>query len=137
MLRFVVLHHHLSSSDAHYDLMLETEAGTDREQKALRTLATETDAFPGNGTRLRELPPHRRHYLDYEGEISDNRGTVQRADAGTWELDADEDGDLWLRLRGNRLSGRYRITWSDGEWILHGPLPPPDRAEKAESRLTP
>ena len=44
----------------------------------------------------KRLPDHRKHYLDYEGDVSDGRGTVRRIDAGTFErLD-----DQRFRLRG-------------------------------------
>ena len=31
------------------------------------------------------LPDHRTHYLDYEGEVTGNRGMVVRIDTGTYE----------------------------------------------------
>ena len=34
---------------------------------------------------VRRLPDHRKHYLDYEGEVNGNRGRIFRVDAGTYE----------------------------------------------------
>ena len=31
------------------------------------------------------LPAHRKHYLEYEGEVSGNRGRVSHIDIGTYE----------------------------------------------------
>jgi|SRR6056297_2981155 len=87
--RFVVLWHqvppsHLGSAgtasgrtaESHYDLMFEVG-------NSLRTWATPIWPLPiGQPMPATELAPHRRHYLDYEGPISANRGTVQRMAAG-------------------------------------------------------
>ena len=45
---------------------------------------------------MTELPPHRRAYLDYQGPISDGRGTVVRIDRGSAVI---------------RLWARDRIVW--------------------------
>ncbi|HEX7008513.1 MAG TPA: hypothetical protein VF184_00935 [Phycisphaeraceae bacterium] len=42
---------------------------------------------------LTPLPPHRRHYLRYQGPISGGRGSVQRVDAG-WVIPL-----LWTESR--------------------------------------
>jgi len=63
--------------------------------------------FPGlpfacPATRLSD---HRKHYLDYEGEITGNRGTVARIDAGTYEQLSPETHIL----RGTRFSGKLTV----------------------------
>ena len=77
MPRFVVLHH-VGHGPPHYDLMLEID-GQDR----LRTWRLPAWP-PADGDDAEELPPHRRGYLDYEGPISRDRGTVRRVASGTW-----------------------------------------------------
>jgi len=78
MYRFIILHHQ-SPTDDHWDVMLETDT-------VLLTWSIPPQlpgtSFACSATRL---PDHRKHYLDYEGEISGNRGTVARIDAGTYE----------------------------------------------------
>jgi len=79
MYRFVILHHQ-SPTGNHWDVMLETDS-------ALTTwsiLPQSLTRFPFACSATR-LPDHRKHYLDYEGEVSGNRGTVSRLDAGTYE----------------------------------------------------
>jgi len=59
-------------------------------------------------TPIVRTPDHRAMYLDYEGPISGNRGTVRRVDAGSWDptaitpnlIDGVRDG----------MGGRWRLT---------------------------
>ena len=76
MLRFVVLQHS-GFGDPHFDLMFETSPGS--------PLATwRCDQWPfGEQPNLEPLGDHRRAYLDYEGPVSGNRGTVRRVESGT------------------------------------------------------
>jgi hypothetical protein len=79
MNRFVILHHQ-SASEYHWDVMLETDS-------ALTTWSIPPQCPPGMSfvCTATPLPDHRKHYLDYEGEVSGNRGVVSRVDAGTYE----------------------------------------------------
>jgi hypothetical protein len=74
--RYVVLSHE-GIDPPHFDLMFEVEPGSE-------LLATwRSDHWPiESGDYLDRLPDHRRHYLDYEGPISDNRGYVRRIASG-------------------------------------------------------
>ena len=68
------------SMDVHYDLMLESEGG-------LLTFAVPQKPSTGHLTLPAiKLPLHRDVYLDYEGPVSGDRGTVQRVMAGTFAL---------------------------------------------------
>src|SRR6185436_5473214 len=78
--RWVVLHH-TGVDEPHFDLMYEQQPGS--------TLTT---------WRLPEWPPaqyvpatplaeHRRDYLDYEGPVSNNRGSVRRVADGTCRVE--------------------------------------------------
>ena len=77
--RFVILHHQ-SPSGEHWDVMLETDS-------VLKTWSIPPQSSSGASfvCAAAQLSPHRKHYLDYEGEVSGNRGTVHRVDAGTYE----------------------------------------------------
>ncbi|HEV8293051.1 MAG TPA: hypothetical protein VGP94_14045, partial [Tepidisphaeraceae bacterium] len=70
-LKYVVLRHE-GVDEPHFDLMFETRPGSD--------LATwRANEWPiSPQTQFTPLRPHRRAYLQYEGAISDNRGTVHR-----------------------------------------------------------
>jgi hypothetical protein len=51
------------------------------------------------------LPRHRRIYLEYEGEISGDRGSVRRVDGGECRVREWTDELLILELRGDQLVG--------------------------------
>jgi hypothetical protein len=67
------------SVDIHYDLMLECESGL-VTFAIPEKLSSDHTALPAM-----KLPLHREAYLDYEGTVSDDRGTVRRAMVGTFE----------------------------------------------------
>jgi hypothetical protein len=63
-------------------------------------------------------------YLDYEGEISGNRGTVHRVAEGSYTAEVWEEGRVRVRLHGSQLVGdveiRQVVPASDGEvtWVF-------------------
>lgn len=65
------------------------------------------------------IADHRLLYLDYEGPVSGNRGTVKRWDAGTFEwlspieLLASNFAHCEVSLSGQRFSGTARINVRD------------------------
>lgn len=68
------------SIDVHYDLMLQSEGG-------LLTFAVSKP--PSNDYPTLPaiaLPMHREAYLEYEGPVSGNRGTVERVMSGTFTM---------------------------------------------------
>ena len=120
MPRFVILKHELPAGQdrsTHYDLMLEQDG-------VLRTWACET--FPGNITAAQRIADHRLAYLDYEGPISGERGTVTRLESGACEWLADSENGVLVRLMGSKLIGtltlaieneggqRWRVTFEPG-----------------------
>jgi hypothetical protein len=114
MPRYVILTH--DHPHWHWDFMLEHEG-------ALRTWRL--DEEPGTSAHIRAtvLPNHRVMYLDYEGPVSNNRGTVQRWDHGTYELQHEDSLALKLRLHGERLQGVVTMT-TDAEgmvWYQYDP----------------
>lgn len=99
MLRFVILRHELPADqrrELHWDFMLEHEG-------VLKTWALQEEPAPGHTSCAEELPDHRLTYLDYEGPVSRNRGTVRRWDVGRYEI-IRKDLDHWIvHLHGERL----------------------------------
>jgi hypothetical protein len=82
-MRFVILHHVLppdSGRADHFDLMLERDA----DGPLLTWELPELPQFHSEYA-ARQLPPHRREYLDYEGPVSGDRGHVTRKARGTCE----------------------------------------------------
>ncbi|MGD9857152.1 MAG: DNA polymerase ligase N-terminal domain-containing protein [Planctomycetaceae bacterium] len=109
--RFVILTH--DHPRWHWDLMLE--AGD-----VLRTWRLEQEPRMDAEIGAEPLPDHRRLYLDYEGPVSGNRGTVVRWDAGTYsQLDESPDC-VTAMIRGERIQGTISLTRrADGEgWIM-------------------
>jgi DNA polymerase Ligase (LigD) len=121
--RYVILRHECPADfkgGVHWDLMLE--AGD-----ALRTWALAVEPAPGIPIAADQLPDHRHEYLDYEGPVSGNRGTVSRWDAGRFELLGESPRELTVRFAGDRLNGNaslVRASENSRSWeFLLGELP--------------
>jgi len=84
MNRFVLLHHQ-SPTDDHWDVMLETES-----ELVTWSIPPQSPSGISFSCPATQLSAHRKHYLDYEGEVSGNRGRVSRIDTGTYEQAAPE-----------------------------------------------
>ena len=112
MPRFVILEH--DHPTLHWDLMLE--AGD--------VLQTWRLAQAPNGTAIdlsaTSLADHRLMYLDYEGPVNGNRGSVRRWDVGTYTEEADSRPDArCCLLLGTRVRGRIRLERTHGSaWLF-------------------
>jgi hypothetical protein len=107
----------------HFDWMFEGESGL-QTWSTPRALRRDVD----DAIEATELPLHRTAYLDYEGPVSGDRGTVRRVEAGRfrfrhrsedrWELDVQGDrvGRLVIRRSSTRATAVWRI-----EFRPHGP----------------
>ena len=73
--------------------------------------ATEVIALP--------LRDHRMAYLDFEGPLSGDRGTVRCCDRGSYELLSTTDDALQFRLRGALLEGAFQFVRRQEQWVLH------------------
>ena len=96
-LRYVVLRHE-GVEEGHFDLMFETKRGSDLATWRVREWPI------GEGSEFVQLRAHRRVYLEYEGAISGDRGSVHRVHSGTHAVE--EDGAKFLKVRlenGERL----------------------------------
>jgi hypothetical protein len=111
MPRYVILRHELPPGEApglHWDLMLESG-------DVLRTWALEGEPFSMPQLAAEQLPDHRLAYLDYEGKISGNRGSVTRWDAGDYRLQNATEDELRLVLNGARIDGSVTLSRTLGE----------------------
>ncbi|WP_169975334.1 DNA polymerase ligase N-terminal domain-containing protein [Tautonia rosea] len=99
--RFVLLEHRWNG--VHWDLMLE--AG-DR----LRTWALTHLPVPGINIGATSLPDHRVVYLDYEGPISNDRGTVLRIDRGTYHPILWTEDRVVIQLFGDQVIGEAELV---------------------------
>lgn len=94
--RFVILRHYFPDGGNgefpdHFDLMLEQEA-------KLATWQLEALPKPDESVSAKKLPDHRALYLDYEGPISGDRGSVEQVMAGTYRVCHQDDTCLEVVL---------------------------------------
>ena len=111
MPRFAVLRHD-SPRGTHWDFLLEMGS-------ALRTWALPQAPEPGAELICEVLPDHRLAYLDYEGPVSGQRGSVARWDRGTYEVRRQSDLELVLQVSGEKLSGQVvlsQLADESGRW---------------------
>lgn len=109
--RFVILAH--DHPVLHWDLMLDTG-------ETLRTWRLESAPVPDTRIPATSLPAHRRMYLDYEGPVSGNRGTVARWDSGTYLLLEETPFHVKLRVNSCRMQGLVEMADECGsdEWMF-------------------
>ena len=100
MPQFVLLEH--DHPELHWDLMLE-------RGDALLTLRLDRIPAEAGEIAATSLPDHRTAYLDYEGPVSGNRGTVRQIDRGDFELLSSDGGSLSVCLDGSRLQGTVQL----------------------------
>lgn len=106
MPRYVVLQHETPQSysrPTHWDFLLESG-------DVLRTWALAEEPAAGLVVAADPLADHRLAYLDYEGAVSGNRGSVTQWDAGTYEFVSETDDVLIITVSGARLSGTVRLS---------------------------
>ena len=121
MPRFVILQHETPPGydrPTHFDLMFENDGVL--WTWALTDLPTSKQATPAD-----RLADHRPMYLDFEGPLTGNRGTVRRVDQGEFDWIEHTPGRYQIRIRGTQLHGllmieqdssnlqRWRISLSD------------------------
>jgi hypothetical protein len=104
MPRFVVLEH--AWNGVHWDFMLE-------HGDVLRTWAIDTPIVADRDLPARPLADHRAIYLDFEGEISGNRGRVRRVDAGTYRVIVWSADRVRVELAGFQLVGEVDLRSND------------------------
>lgn len=113
MPQFVLLEH--DHPRLHWDFMLEAGA-------TLRTWRL--DQIPDHDGMIpaEQLADHRLAYLDYEGPVSGNRGTVRRIDRGEFRMLEDQASRIVVQLDGLRLRGEVQLEQTadhEAGWSFH------------------
>lgn len=103
--RFVVLLHDLPGGGRHFDLMLDQG-----DVLATWQCPQPPEVATTAPMSVQRIADHRRVYLDYEGPISGNRGTVMRHDTGEFLIERWSDTEIVVNLAGRRLVGLARLT---------------------------
>ena len=103
MSRFVILNH--DHPFKHWDLLLEVEndCRTWRLLESPATIESRMNAVP--------IAPHRLLYLDYEGPVSQGRGTVSRWDFGALTWITNEPALCEVIVEGHYWSGQVRLSY--------------------------
>jgi hypothetical protein len=137
MPRFVLLYHDCPPSYArasHWDFMLESNdvlctwalelLPRDWQAVHARTAGIYPDCPPlssANQVSVERLGEHRRDYLQFEGPLSGDRGSVARMATGTYEKEV-EMPDRWqVVMAGTELLGLVTLARSetdDSRWTL-------------------
>lgn len=120
--RWVLLRHDLPDGSWHYDWMLESGVHPEGGLVTFRVMVR-VDEW-SQGFEAQRLAPHRRAYLDYEGEVSGGRGRVERVGEGKCDVEVDgavfqvvliEARRRWVGelVEGGPHLGRYRFRPGD------------------------
>ncbi len=115
MPRFVLLEHVWDG--IHWDFMME-------DGETLRTWAIDAPVVVGRDLPARALPDHRRIYLDFEGAVSGERGTVRRIDDGSYNVEIWSRDLVRAQLQGNQLVGDVELrhvgekSGAESSWIF-------------------
>ena len=76
----------------------------------------------GAGTEpimVTQLPDHRLAYLNYEGEVSGDRGSVYRVAQGRYESVSRAPNRLKIAAQSGSLEGTWELTrHQDSKWLL-------------------
>ncbi len=137
MPRFVLLYHDCPpdySRLSHWDLMLErgdllvTWALEQLPHQWQTAYERTANVFPNspqlaerNEVPAQQLGDHRRNYLEFEGELSSNRGRVIRVASGAYIIKSKSPLCLELSLSGNGITGRVAIRRANSDedhWML-------------------
>jgi hypothetical protein len=103
--RFVLLEHDWPRR--HWDLMLEAGG-------VLRTWRLAEPPTPGKDIQAEPIADHRNAYLDYEGPVSGNRGTVTRCDQGEFAWHRNDEAGVIVLLAGSIYAGMLKIDAQAG-----------------------
>ena len=110
--RFAILAH--DHPFPHWDLFLENGPLL-RSWRILKPLEH------GRTVRAEAIGNHRLIYLDYEGTVSGDRGSVSRIDGGTFEWIEDQPRQVVIRIFGTIFVGQLILEAPQGDWsaLLH------------------
>jgi hypothetical protein len=111
--RFVILHHRVDPGE-HWDLMLEVGDGLATWQLLREPASASSMPIPA-----RRIGDHRKTYLEYEGPVSGDRGTVLRIDGGSVMIEELTGTRGVFEATGTLLAGRFVLARGAGDgWIL-------------------
>lgn len=102
--RYVLLQHHTSGAEFHWDFLFE-EATALRTYSVAQTVVEEGLELGRFCETVLQRPDHRRIYLQYEGPVSNQRGVVRRIDTGRFVWNSEQE----IQFQGNLCSGIVEV----------------------------
>lgn len=103
--RVFVLLEHTTADGTHWDLMLEAPG-----VELLPTWRLLSNPLTCSGPiPAQRIDDHRPLFLEYEGPLRENRGSVRRVDRGVSDIERCDAGGLRARLQGRRLRGWIEV----------------------------
>ena len=121
-LRTAILEH-ATANDIHHDWLIEDPSLPDPKAPSARLWTARVTPPPQDWPKLKRfdltvIPPHRRLYLDYQGEVAGNRGHVCRLDSGLCEVLLWSDARIVLTMRTEVMQVDLRLTQQAGNhWV--------------------
>ena len=109
--RFVI-QKHTKAGEVHWDLMLETG-------KVLQTyrLQLPPEKLPQQTSVALKIFDHPVKFLTYQGSVNKGKGTVEIAEAGTYQMLNANERRQELLLEGKFLKGKFILTHiKDDRW---------------------
>jgi len=103
-LRWALLRHDLPDGQGHWDWLIQRTPAHDSPLLTFR-LAHPFDPFGRTVFEALRIPDHRAMYLEYEGPLTENRGSVRRVAAGRAVIELTPD--------------RFRITFEARSGSAH------------------
>ena len=114
MRKFVILKHECPQTIDHWDLMLEQSDHLTCWQAPLTP-----SKWGHSPITLTKIFDHRKKYLHFEGEISNNRGKVSQIDHGEYRYISKSTNEWEIELTGVTLKGTWKIKQMVGhQWEL-------------------
>lgn len=83
--------------------------------EVLRTWSLQQSPDSGGEIVAKVLPNHRKLFLDYEGTISEGRGSVSRWGFGTYRLLEESFRTVRAELVGERIAGEVTLSRQNDE----------------------
>jgi len=115
-MRFAILTH--DHPFLHWDLLLECGESC----RSWRLLSSPDTPGP---ISAETLPDHRVFYLDYEGPVTGNRGTVTQWDRGTCVWITNRSDRVRVQCHGTKWRGTVTLVATADGWLAN--LTSPDR----------
>jgi hypothetical protein len=109
----VLLRHDLADGSHHFDWLMAMPSDPEGPLWGGRVALPSDQWTAVMQWDLEVLPPHRRRFLQYEGPLSDHRGTVTRIDEGSVVVRQWSDQRIILDLAMKHCQGRVEIIHVD------------------------